>query len=83
MSDISFSLYLTHFPVILLIAATFYGNHQCQPNTMGIAQFMVWLGACLFIAVLFWWLFERHTGTVRSKLMALIFRRKITNGDSE
>lgn len=82
-ADISYSLYLIHFPVVLLIAATFYGTYQVQPDALGITQFMVLLGAVLLIAVLFWWLFERHTDTVRNIVTAFVVSRKATHGESE
>lgn len=81
-ADISYSLYLIHFPVVLLIAATFYGTHQVKPDAIGITQFIGLFGIVLLIAVLFWGLFERHTDTVRNKVMAFVARRKATHGES-
>jgi peptidoglycan/LPS O-acetylase OafA/YrhL len=75
-ADISYSLYLTHFPVVLLIAVTCYGTNQVKPDAIGISQFIGWLGSVLLIAVFFWWLFERYTDSIGHKVMALVARRK-------
>lgn len=83
MADISYSLYLTHFPVVLLIAATCYGTNQVKPDAIGISQFIGWLGAVLLIAVFFWWLFERHTDSIRHNVMAFVARRKACMGGNE
>lgn len=76
MADMSYSLYLIHFPVVLLISAIFYGADQMQPDVIGVAQFAGFFGMVLLIAVLFWWIFERHTDKVRRKVTTLVFRRE-------
>jgi peptidoglycan/LPS O-acetylase OafA/YrhL len=76
LADISNSPYLTHFPVVLLIAATCYGTNQVKPDVIGLSQFIGWLGVVLLIAIFFWWLFERHTDSIRNKVMVFFARRK-------
>lgn len=83
LADISYSLYLTHFPVVLLIAATCYGTNQVKPDVIGLSQFIGWLGVVLLIAVFFWWLFERHTDSIRNKVMVFFARRKGCAGGNE
>ena len=83
MADISYSLYLTHFPIVLLIAATFYGTNQVKPDVIGMSQFVAWLGVVLLMALTFWFLFERHTDSVRHKVMAFVARRTSPHGKSE
>lgn len=74
LADISFSLYLTHFPVVLLIASTCYGVNQIQPDAIGMLQFVGWLCSITLLAVVFWFLFERHTDQIRLKAMHLLSR---------
>ena len=83
LADISYSLYLTHFPVVLLIAATCYGTNQVKPDVIGLSQFIGWLGVVLLIAIFFWWLFERHTDSIRNKVMVFFARRKGCAGGNE
>ena len=74
-ADISYSLYLTHFPIVLLIATTYYGEKQIQPDSLGLSQFLIALGGLLLLAVIFWLLFERHTEYIRHKIMNLFASR--------
>lgn len=69
LSECSYSLYLSHFPAVVLIGTLFYGSSQMQPNLNGFVQFFGWLGVILAIASAFWWLFERNTNVVRKVLV--------------
>jgi peptidoglycan/LPS O-acetylase OafA/YrhL len=61
----SYSLYLFHFPLVVLLAATFYRGGKLQPDGPALAQYLGWL-VCLFAgAGAFWFLFERNTGSIR------------------
>ncbi|NVK44696.1 MAG: acyltransferase [Rhodobacteraceae bacterium] len=64
LSDISFSLYLTHFPTLALLSA-FRGNYRSQSLSEGWPLFVLWLVLSGFVAVVFWYIFERNTGKVR------------------
>lgn len=75
MADISYSLYLTHFPVVLLIAASFYGIDRVRPSSSGAAQFTVWLGLILSVAIIFWYLFERHTDLVKKMILKFVAQK--------
>lgn len=68
LSEISYSLYLSHFPVVLLIAATFYGAEQLTPGGMSYGHFFAWLMLLILVALGFWWLFEKRTEVVRKLL---------------
>lgn len=72
LSDISYSLYLIHFPIVLLIEAHFYGFNQLQPSTIAIFQFLIWLGFLILIGATFWWLFERRTFEIRNSIVQLL-----------
>ncbi len=75
MADISYSLYLTHFPVVLLIAASFYGIDRVRLDAIGAAQFTVWLGLILSVAIIFWYLFERHTDLVKKVILKFVAQK--------
>jgi peptidoglycan/LPS O-acetylase OafA/YrhL len=66
-SRFSYSLYLTHFPVTLLICAALLG-HRVPWSTSGLAWFAAVLLVCYFYAYGFYWLFERNTGVLRGWL---------------
>lgn len=68
LADMSFSLYLSHFPIVLLIGAAFAGSVNRQPTWAGWVQFGAALTVILAIAHLMWWLFERHTRKVQMAL---------------
>ncbi len=64
-SELSYSLYLLHFPLVLLIATLFYSGNKQPPDANGLLQFSAWLGVLLLLGALFWHLFERRTDTIR------------------
>ena len=77
LSDISYSLYLSHFPVVILIASTVYGLQKFVPNGTMITQFIAWSFLLLMFGSAMWWLFESRTAAVRAKVNALFSMRLI------
>ena len=75
-ADMSYSLYLTHFPIVILIAASCYGKHQLKPDAIGICLFFAWQSLLLLIAVIFWFMFERHTDFMRHEILSLCCKSK-------
>lgn len=75
-ADISYSLYLTHFPVVLLIASTFYGKNQIKPDMAGMGQFFAWLLLIFLVAFASWVMFERHTDMVKKEILNRFMYRK-------
>ena len=71
LSEISYSLYLSHFPVVLLIASTVYKPHKFIPDILLFTQFVGWSLLLLSFGSGVWWLFESRTPLVRSKVNAL------------
>lgn len=65
LSEISYTLYLTHFPLVLLIFSALYRDNQQPLTALGFVQYIGWLVGLLTIATGMWWLFERNTQTVR------------------
>jgi peptidoglycan/LPS O-acetylase OafA/YrhL len=72
LSEVSYSLYLSHFPIIILIAATVYESKKRVPDGLLLAQFIAWILLLLGLAAALWWLFESRTAFVRGKVSALI-----------
>jgi peptidoglycan/LPS O-acetylase OafA/YrhL len=70
-SEVSYSLYLSHFPVVILIATTMYQSKQVMPDGWAVVQFACWGIFLLALASLWWWFFESRTAFVRSKVLAL------------
>jgi peptidoglycan/LPS O-acetylase OafA/YrhL len=72
LSKSSYSLYLTHFPLIILIGFTFYGDLNRAIGWGTLAQLAAWTAALMANGWLFWRLFESRTDWVRGKVAALL-----------
>lgn len=70
LSEISYTLYLFHFPLVLLIYAVFYSKTQIALNIYGITQYIFWLLLLIVSSYLLWWIFERNTNRVRKHLQS-------------
>ncbi|WP_376870727.1 acyltransferase family protein [Albirhodobacter sp. R86504] len=70
LSDMSYSLYLSHFPVLALLAAT-HGNTRSTEITADLPLFFAWLMIVFIVAFAIWAVFERNTNHVRDWLRAL------------
>jgi peptidoglycan/LPS O-acetylase OafA/YrhL len=73
LSEISYSLYLSHFPLVIAIGALFYRTNQLLPNLYGFIHFFAWLGYLVTIGVTFWWLFERRTNKLKKFVVERLF----------
>jgi len=72
LSEISFSLYIFHFPIVLLIYSIFYSKKQIILNPLSFIHFTFWFLLIVLISSGFWWLFERNTFIVRNFLSKFI-----------
>jgi len=65
LSDVSYTLYLFHFPFLIFVSFVFWQHLRFQPS---LASYLLY-GCALVLLVLWsfvpWWLFERNTGKVR------------------
>lgn len=59
-ANFSYSLYLTHFSLLVWICAS-------QPQLLGWGLMMAGLAASNAAAIVWWWAFERHYGAVRQQ----------------
>ena len=72
LSEISYTLYATHFPLLAFIYFTFLAPSQWEPGALSIVLGLAMLALALALATLFWWLFERRTGEIRMAGLRLI-----------
>ncbi len=61
LSEISYTLYLVHFPLVIFVWFAFLASTQLQPGFPGGMIFASLLALSLIYAYVIWWLFERHT----------------------
>lgn len=64
-SDISYTLYLVHFPLMAFVFFIFFHGKQIQPNAVTALCFGGLFAATIAYSVVIWWLFERNTDEVR------------------
>ncbi|WP_411846132.1 acyltransferase [Roseibacillus persicicus] len=67
-SAISFTLYVTHFPVATLLAAAFLKGKQMQPSISSYAIFIFVTILAILVSIVMWWCFERNTMKVKKTL---------------
>jgi len=63
----SYTLYLTHYPLLALWGWIFPGRHT-QINLVSMLHFISAIGFCLFVAWMLYLPFEGHTAYVRNWL---------------
>ena len=68
LSTISYSLYLTHFPLLAFVATIGLDNRQLPVDATGLTVFIGMLSVCMLYAMLVYWLFERNTAQVADRL---------------
>ena len=65
MSDISYTLYLVHFPLMAFVFFVFFHGKQIVPNAVTSLWFVGLLSVAVAYSAVLWWLFERNTDEVR------------------
>jgi len=65
LAAISFTLYVSHFPLLFFLSAVIFEGHQFTSIGAGAAAYFACLLAALILATLFWWAFESRTERVR------------------
>jgi len=68
LSEISYTLYVVHFPLLFFIAAVVLEGRQWPANGQGLLLFGGLTVVVLAISVGMWWLFERNTDRVRNRM---------------
>ena len=68
LAHVSYSLYLSHFPLLALVAAVVLRNQRLPFGIGSLAVWAVAIGLALIYAAAVWWCFERHTARLRGWL---------------
>jgi len=74
LSRASYSLYLVHFPFVLLMYAGLFRTTQA---ILGIGSLLMYIGLLSILVIVsqfFWMLFERNTDTVKANLSSILSR---------
>jgi peptidoglycan/LPS O-acetylase OafA/YrhL len=79
LSEISFSLYIIHFPIQFFLVSALLGGNLFQPSFRGLACFTVINVFCVLVSAVFWWLFESRTHQVRQWITRQMSRKKLAN----
>ena len=74
LSEISYTLYIFHFPLLLVIYSFYYSDEQLLLGASSIAQFLGWILLVLVISQIFWWLFERNTAYLKKMMLKIYYR---------
>jgi peptidoglycan/LPS O-acetylase OafA/YrhL len=74
MSEISYTLYLVHFPVLACLFFVLFHGKQMVPSLLTSLWFAGILGLTIVYSIVVWWLFERNTDRVRKWVHARIFK---------
>lgn len=67
-SEVSYSLYLSHFPIVILIASIIYQSHKFVPDAFMLIQYFGWGLLLLVLGSILWWFFESRTIFVRTRV---------------
>jgi peptidoglycan/LPS O-acetylase OafA/YrhL len=68
LSEISYTLYVVHFPLLFFVAAVLLGGKQFPADAAGFLWFSGLAAAILGVSIAMWWLFERNTNLLRKWL---------------
>lgn len=78
LSDISYSMYASHFPFLVMTMAIWGLDSKSQPGLLPVARFGASLAMMCVVAWIFWFAFERHTATVRSRILGYYARMQMS-----
>lgn len=75
LSEISYTLYLTHQPMLLLFSAVWPGTRKWPPDALHLLLAVVPIGAAVLFACLMYYLFESRTDAMRKYLKKVLLDR--------
>ena len=75
LSEMSYTLYLVHFPLLAFVFFAFFQGRKYLPDFTSYLCFGSLLAGCLIFAAMMWWCFERNTDRLRKRI-EVIFRLK-------
>ena len=71
LSELSYTLYLTHFPLLTMFTMANFAPHRFPPNAYSVMLYTSLLFVAVGWAAVVWWFFERNT----DRLYHLLMRR--------
>jgi peptidoglycan/LPS O-acetylase OafA/YrhL len=74
-AEISYTLYLTHFPLLTVVFLVGFAPYRFSPGLAGAATYFGLLSIAVLWAVGCWWCFESNT----DRVFRLLARRILTN----
>ena len=80
LSNFSFSLYLIHFPIIIVLRSFFRPAELIDVHSICI--FLLCIGISILSAIIFWLIFERNTPHIRRFLRAKVIARSRVIGST-
>jgi peptidoglycan/LPS O-acetylase OafA/YrhL len=72
LSNISYTLYLMHFPIVLLIFKFFLDYEKKNFDSLNLLYYLLFLLNIILFSYILWFLFEKNTYRIRVKLKKLI-----------
>lgn len=75
LSEISYTLYLSHFPLLMLLAMTLIGADRLRPGAGAAAAFVAFFAVAMAWATILWWLFERRTDRLYGLIVTALGQR--------
>jgi peptidoglycan/LPS O-acetylase OafA/YrhL len=82
-SELSYTLYLTHFPLLTLIVLAGFAPDRLPPNAFAAELYAALLSVALIWAAIVWWCFERNTDRVYSLIASTFLVRAKNRGMRE
>lgn len=75
LSDMSYTLYLTHFPFMALVLCALDDNRKFAPDAASLSLYASLLALSVGYARVVYLLFERHTGRLQARILRLAHGR--------
>lgn len=66
LAEISYTLYVVHFPLLFLVAAAGLQGRQWLPDGTGLGLYAALLAGAVAVSAGWWWCFEKRTEAVRA-----------------
>jgi peptidoglycan/LPS O-acetylase OafA/YrhL len=78
-SEVSYTLYLTHFPLLTLIVLAGFAPVRWPPNLLAAGIYTGLMSAAIVWAIAIWWCFERNTDRVYSLLISKLASMEVAS----
>lgn len=76
-SEISYTLYLTHFPLITFITFIFFAPERFPPSWDAMKSYSLLIIASLAWSIILWWIFERNTDRLYATCVGRFILKRI------